>query len=245
VTDTINPTDVVAMAQAITKGVDLGGVALDQIEKLETHTWTPGAACPMRSRNRKVGSLTSIYDLGHKDNTITPPADMAGMAWLARCETHHADFYSPAFGPAWKARNRPWTFCDECSTIWEQRYGAGSSKKAVVRGKKLNTVAVAPPKQPKAEQAPEPPQEAPQTLVANPDDPEEAVWNEWSERLKVQAPAGGRIDWISDYHYQVVLPDGRFIDLRVHKGEGIFKYREPTGHDIYTDNLPAMLAQIG
>jgi hypothetical protein len=43
----------------------------------------------------------------------------------------------------------------------------------------------------------------------------------------------------------VHLKDGRAIDLRVHKGEGTFRFRDSSGHDHYTDDLPAMLAEIG
>jgi hypothetical protein len=140
----IDPTDVVAMAEAIKAGVPIGAAAEAHEASLSTHTWTPGAACPMRSVNRKVHSLTSIYDLNHDENTIVLPPNVTGVNWLARCETHEADFYSKTFAPAWKMRNRPWEFCPECTTIFTQRYGKGAlNRKAIKKGKKLKTVTVA------------------------------------------------------------------------------------------------------
>ena len=246
--ESIDPNDIVAMANAIQAGVPIGNLA--EAASLATHTWTPGAACPMRSHNRKVGSLTSIYDLKHDDNEIVPPPNVTGVNWLARCETHEADYYSPTFAPAWRARNRPWEFCPECQTIFTQRYGKGAlDKKATKKGKKVKLVTVA-TKAPKVETAvvPEPsqaPQAAPQDDPSVMADPEEAVWNEWSQRLAKQAPKGAVIDWLSDYHYQVNLMDGRSIDLMVHKDVATFKHRDAKGKDHYTDDLPSMLAEIG
>ena len=275
----IDPSDVVSMANAIQAGVPIGKLAEAHEASLATHTWTPGAACPMRSHNRKVGSLTSIYDLKHDDNEIVLPANVTNVNWLARCETHEADFYSPTFAPAWRARNRPWEFCPECNTIFTQRYGKGAlNKKAARRGKKVKLVTVATPK-PKVSTAAE--REAEATAIPGFDgplvelgtveiqaqattqaalqaaqeaqhvdpsvmaDPEEAVWNEWSQRLSKQAPKGAVIDWVGDYHYQVNLKDGRTIDLMVHKDVATFRHRDAKGKDHYTDDLPSMLAEIG
>lgn len=256
----IDPTDVLSMAKAIEAGVPIGKLAEVHETALSTHTWTPGAACPMRSHNRKVGSLVGVYDLKHKDNEIVLEVASSDVAWLARCETHQADFLSRTFGPAWKARNRPWEFCSECAAIYQQRFGAkGAPKKAVRKGKKINTTTVA---EPKVEASPVETFETTESLQAagipgtvshetdapaavDPNDPEEAVWNEWSAKLAKQAPVGASIDWVSDYHYQVDLKDGRKIDLMVHKGEATFRFRDKTGHDHYTDDLPAMLAEIG
>lgn len=264
----IDPTDVVSMAEAIQSGVPIQALAEAHEASQATHTWTPGAACPMRSVNRKVHALTSIYDLRHDENTIVLPPNVTGVNWLARCETHEADFYSKTFAPAWKARNRPWEFCPECASIFAQRYGKGALKgKAVRKGKKLKTVtvAVAAPKvkEIKAEAAVSAPATASAwldkatTMMAEdaqailtpaptePSDPEEACWNEWSERLSKQAPKGAVIDWVGDYFYRVVLGDGRFIDLRVHENVATFKHTDPNMQVHYTDTLPQMLAEIG
>jgi len=270
----IDASDVVAMAQAIQAGVPIQAAAEERQAGLATHTWTSGVACPMRSVNRKVHALTSIYDLKHADNEITPPSSVPDdVAWLARCETHGADFYSRTFAPAWQARNRPWTFCPECEAIFAQRYGKGALAKAVKKGKKVNTVAVAPPK-PKAEPKPKKAKAVEQVeavsaqaaadawldsqleaqdaaldvaapAAVNDADPEEAVWNEWSAKLSKQAPAGGVIDWLGEYHYRVYLPDARSIEVRVHLNEATFKHTDAKGRDHYTDSLPAMLADIG
>jgi len=53
------------------------------------------------------------------------------------------------------------------------------------------------------------------------------------------------VDWISDYHYQVVLKDGRQIDLQVHKGKAAFRHQDATGADHYADDIQSMLAEIG
>lgn len=255
----IDPTDVVAMAQAIQAGVPIGAAAEAHEASLATHTWTPGAACPMRSVNRKVHALTSIYDLTHDENTIVLPPNVTGVNWLARCETHEADFYSRTFAPAWKMRNRPWEFCPECTTVFTQRYGKGAlNKKAIKKGKKLKTVtvAVAKPQTPSVRpqdieaEAVSAQATAAATLTADEapvttSDPEEACWNQWSASLAKQTPAGGVIDWVSDYHYRVWLADGRAIDLRVHNNEATFKHTDKRGRDHYTSDLPAMLAEIG
>lgn len=257
--DTIDPTDVVAMAQAIQAGVPIQAAAEAHEASLATHTWTPGVACPMRSHNRKVGALTSIYDLKHDDNQIVPAPGVGDVNWLARCETHEADFYSKTFAPAWRARNRPWEFCGECNTIFVQRYGKGAlNKKALKRGTKVKTVAVAKPKpKPQADL-----NEAPASVAANEAladlvldvepqpaaaeaDPEEAVWNEWSARLSKETPKGGVIDWLGEYHYAVNLADGRTIECRIHKGDAVFAHTSAKGKKHYTDTLPAMLAEIG
>lgn len=273
----IDATDIVAMAYAIEAGVPIGAAAEAHEAALATHTWTPDVACPMRSVNRKTHSLTSIYDLRHPDNEIVPPEDMAEMNWLARCETHAADLYSPTFSPAWKARNRPWTFCPECEAVFTQRYGKGALTKAVKRGTKLKTVAVAPKPEPKprkprakkakpvetdfaaepavgtadadawldAQLAQQDAANAAPTTVSDPNDAEEKVWIEWSTRLAAEAPAGGVVDWVADYHYRVFLPDARAIDVRVHGNEAAFKYTDSTGRDHYSTTLKAMLAEIG
>lgn len=265
----IDPTDVVAMAEAIKAGVPIGAAAEAHEASLSTHTWTPGAACPMRSVNRKVHSLTSIYDLNHDENTIVLPPNVSGVNWLARCETHEADFYSKTFAPAWKMRNRPWEFCPECTVVFTQRYGKGAlNKKAIKKGKKLKTVTVAVakpqtptvrPKDIKAEAVSAQAtadawlegqlaaqdaaiEKAQATKVS---DPEEDCWNKWSASLAKQTPAGGVIDWVGDYHYRVWLADGRAIDLRVHNDEATFKHTDKHGRDHYTSDLPAMLAEIG
>lgn len=275
----IDPTDIVAMAQAIQAGVPIGAAAEAHEASLATHTWTSGVACPMRSVNRKVHALTSIYDLHHADNEIRVPSSVPDdVAWLARCETHGADFYSKTFAPAWRARNRPWTFCPECEAVFTQRYGKGALAKAVKKGTKVKTVAVAPkavpkPRKPRAKKADKPTEvttdfatepavgtsdadawldaqldaqdAAPTPPAATPIDPEEAVWNEWSSKLAAEAPAGGVVDWVADYHYRVFLPDARAIDVVIRNGEAAFKYTDSRGADYYSTTLKAMLAQIG
>lgn len=263
----IDPSDVVSLAKAVSAGVPIGALAEAHEASLTTHTWTPGVACPMRSVNRKVHSLTSIYNLDHPDNTIQAPPEVSDVAWLARCETHEADLYSKTFAPAWRARNRPWTFCDNCRTIFEQRYGKNALRKqALKKGKKLKTVAVAPstpkaPKAPKVEVVADERFETTEDLKAagipgtitpaqvttslEGSDEEEAVWNEWSDKLSKQTPAGGVIDWLAEYHYAVRLADGRLIECRIHKGDAVFAHQDAKGAKHYTDTLPAMLAEIG
>jgi hypothetical protein len=262
----IDASDVVSLAKAVSAGVPIGKLVEDQqATQLTTHTWTPGAACPMRSHNRKVGSLVGVYNLKHPANTIRVPSYVTGVNWLARCETHQADFYTTTFGPAWKARNRPWEFCPSCESIFNTKHGG----KAAQKGKKAGTVKVETPApkvkaEPKAKvkklkgeangkatletatpvQAQEP-QGAAWTPVAPADDPEEAVWNTWSQSLAKVIPAGARVDWVSDYHYRVVLKDNREIDLMVHKDTATFRHRDSTGHDHYADDIQSMLAEIG
>ena len=251
----IDASDVVSLAEAIEAGVPIQALTEAHVKaQLTTHTWTPGAACPMRSVNRKVGAMVSLYDLRHKDSTIVVPEGIAGAAWLARCETHESDFYSATQAPAWEARNKPWTFCTECAAIYGLKHGGAVTAK----GKKTKTVAVAPkpepkPKKPRAkkpkvekvEDASPAPQDDYVVVVPDPNDPEEAVWNEWAGRLQTQAPAGSTIDWVTDYHYQVNLPDGRSIDLMVHKDIATFRHRDENGHDHYADDLPTLLGDIG
>lgn len=259
----VDASDVVSLAKAVSAGVPIGKLVEEhQATQLTTHTWTPGAACPMRSHNRKVGSLVGVYNLKHPANTIRVPNFVTGVNWLARCETHEADLYTTTFGPAWKARNRPWEFCPGCESIFNTKHGG----KAAQKGKKASTVKVAPKPEPKAKKLkgeangkavleaaleaikPEPaqgPQEAAWTPVESADDPEEAVWNEWSQSLAKAIPAGARVDWVTDYHYRVVLKDKREIDLMVHKGTATFRHRDASGHDHYADDIQSMLAEIG
>lgn len=272
----LDPGDIVSMAKAIEAGVPIVALAeAHEAQQLTTHTWSPGEACPMRSRNRKVGSLTSIYNLRHPENTIVPPAFVVDGNWLARCETHNAELYSSAFAPAWKARNRPWTFCLECEAIYNTRHGGKVASKSKTKSKRQpKTVAVATktPK-PKASKKTEvvsderfettedlkaagipgtiqgPSQEvvaAAEASESKDDDLELAAWNEWSQRLAKEAPKGATVDWISPYHYAVTLADKRQIEFRVHKGVATFKFHnDATGKDAYTDNLKQMLAAIG
>jgi hypothetical protein len=242
-TTQIDPTDVVALAAAVQAGQPIPTQAV-QAAALETHTWTPDSACPMRSHNRKVGSLVSLYDLEHPESVITPPASVGPMVWLARCETHASDFYSRTISPAWKARNRPWEFCPECAAIFASRYGKGLSKPRKA-GRKTKTITVAPPTIKAVAKTVAPIEAVPPGPTDEPDPVEEAAWNDWSARLVQLTPAGTAIEWVEEYHYEIVLPDQRVIELRVHKGDGIFRYRDDQGKAHYADDLPALLAEIG
>ena len=245
---TVDPTNVVAMAQALEQGVPLSTEAVQAVS-LEPHTWTPDAACPMRSHNRKVGSLVSLYDLAHPQSTIAVPPGISNVAWLARCETHAADFYSRTISPAWKARNRPWEFCPECAAVFASRFGGGLSKPRRT-GRKTKTIAVAPvvPTAPKATKSSAPPAvieavpPAPEDAI---DPVEEAVWNDWSSKLVTLAPAGSSIEWVENYHYEIILPDKRSIELRVHNGDGVYRHRDAAGKSHYHDDITALLAEIG
>jgi hypothetical protein len=244
-----DPTDIVAMAKALETGVPLSTAAVQAVS-LEPHTWTPDTACPMRSYNRKVGSLVSLYDLQHADNTIVAPPSVSNVAWLARCETHAADFYSRTISPAWQSRNRPWQFCPECAALYASRYGEGLTKPRRT-GTKTKTIAVAPPAPPappkpkKSTAAPAVIEAVPPAPEEIPDPVEEATWDTWAGTLAKQAPAGSSIEWVDPYHYEIILPDQRVIELRVHKGDAIYRWRDAAGRAHYHDDFQQLLAEIG
>lgn len=303
----------VELATKMANGEPIDPSALASISKaaenMTPHTWTPGAFCRQRSRNRKTGTLVGLYDLNHPDNEaegIVQPKSGDGekpIQWVARCEQHGSMFFHSSVNGAWDARNKPWEWCSGCKAIVEGKATGQivqvkkgtpnvtvktTETKASKKGKTARAKVAKKPK-PKAERGksrkaandaadkavsdatpvdataktPRPARnsrkknsaaadadvvttlpQAQQAAPATTNDPEAAVWAEWSTTLAMEAPYGSSVDWERDYHYCVTLPDGRQISVVVEKGIALFTFRDESGHDTHADSLTEMLEKI-